>query len=113
MSQTELLPQFTFSQGLLFIFLFTVFLIIVILLIHYCRYYIEPTYRQNFQDKLKEDNLRKEEKRRRRQEEKQRRQRALNSMTTTERLLYEQNKELNRIHWYLTLRDLFAPRRRR
>ena len=113
MSPTETQPLFTTSQLYLFTFFFILFLIIIVLLIHFYRYHTDPTYRQDFQDKLQQDNLKKEEKHNLRQEKRLQRQRALDSMTRTERLLYEQNKELNRIHWYLTLRDLFAPRHRR
>lgn len=66
------------------------------------RLFIDPAYRERYNEKARQ----KAEKRRQRQ-------RAIDSMSTTDRLLYEQNKELRRIHWYITLRDLFAPRRRR
>ena len=66
------------------------------------RPFIDPDYRSRLEEKAKQ-----------KKEARLRRQRALNSMTTTERLLYEQNKELRRFHWYITLRDLFAPRHRR
>ena len=81
------------------------------------RLYRDPTFRAKYRSdqaylKRRAADMRKI-KQQQRQEERLRRKRALNNMTPTQRLLYEQNKELNRIHWYLTLRDLFAPRHRR
>lgn len=84
-----------------------------ILIVHFTRYAINPAYRKKMNAEADELIEERKQKKQAKNEARLRHQRALNSMTTTERLLYEQNKELNRIHWYLTLRDLFAPRHRR
>lgn len=97
--------------------IFCVAFIVACLVIHAIRSAINPAYREKMNKEtaeyIEERKLRKQQKAQERAFRKRQRQRALDSMSTTERLLYEQNKELRRIHWYLTLRDLFAPRRRR
>ena len=66
------------------------------------RPFVDPEYRSRLEEKAKQ-----------KKEQRNQQQRYLNSMTRTERLLYEQNKELRRFHWYITIRDLLNPRHRR
>lgn len=96
----------THSHVLNFILVGSIFAAALSILLVAVRYNNDPDYRK----KLDEENRQREEEK---QAKRRQRQRALDSMSTTERLLYEQNKELRRFHWYITLRDLFAPRRRR
>lgn len=99
------------------IILYAVIFIIVFMLVYQIIYQIrratDPAYRERSDKQIEAYKQRQELRKQEKADRKRRRQRAIDSMSLTERLLYEQNKELRRIHWYLTLRDLFAPRRRR
>lgn len=79
------------------------------------RLYRDPAYRDKYRSdqaylKRRAADMRKI-KQQQRQEARLRRQRALDNMTPTERLLYQQNKTLNYLYWLTFFRGLSNRRR--
>ena len=83
-----------------------------ILIVHFTRYAINPAYRKKMNAEADELIEERKQKKQAKNEARLRRQRALDSMTPTQRLLYQQNKTLNHLYWLTFWQGLSNHRKR-